>query len=76
MQRKTELCMLGVMSVKDRDRLVYADPEEAIAVARQKGWSNEKIILKLVSGRVYDERLAIAKKYAPIMESNSQSLWL
>lgn len=49
-------------------KLVYTtDPVEVVKLARAKDWSNEKIITKLMFGKVYEERLAIAKKYAPIM---------
>ncbi len=41
------------MPPKDEDKLVYGSPKEAVAMARRKGWSDEKIILKLMSGRVY-----------------------
>lgn len=43
------------------------DPAEVIKLARAKGWSDEEIIVKLMSGRVYADRMAIAKTYAPIM---------
>lgn len=48
--------------------LVYSDDLAAIIhLARAKGFSNEKIITILMVGRDYKERLAIAKKYAPVM---------
>jgi len=49
-------------------RLVYADdPVGVIKRARAKGWTDEKIITKLMFGKVYADRMAIAKTYAPIM---------
>lgn len=49
-------------------KLVYTtDPVEVVKLARAKGWSNEKIITKLMFGKVYEDRMAIAKTYAPVM---------
>lgn len=49
-------------------KLVYTtDPVEVVKLARAKDWSNEKIITKLMFGKVYKDRMAIAKTYAPIM---------
>jgi len=49
-------------------KLVYTtDPTEIVELARKKGWSNEKIITDLMFGKVYRDRMAIAKTYAPIM---------
>jgi hypothetical protein len=48
-------------------RLLYAEPAEVVKIARSKGWTDQKIITKLMFGRTYEERLAIAKVYAPVM---------
>lgn len=49
-------------------RPVYADdPVGLVELARAKGWTDEKIITKLMFGKVYVDRMAIAKTYAPIM---------
>lgn len=49
-------------------KLVYTtDPTEIVKLARKKGWSNEKIITKLMFGKFYGDRMAIAKTYAPVM---------
>lgn len=52
----------------EKSRPVYIDdPVKVIKLARNHGWSDEKIITKLISGRVYKDRVAIAKKYAEAM---------
>lgn len=55
------------MRDKRLSQLVYTDPAEVVRMAWEKGWSSQQIIDRLMSGRTWRERRAVAKKYAPIM---------
>jgi hypothetical protein len=48
-------------------RLVYTDEATVVKLAREKGFSDEQIVLELTRGSDYQECLAIARRYAPIL---------
>ncbi|MFH2021729.1 MAG: hypothetical protein ABIJ33_00395 [Patescibacteria group bacterium] len=47
-----------------KDRLIYtSDKESLVRLAREKGFTDYKIVVKLTQGRSYQETVSIAKKW-------------
>ena len=48
--------------------LRYAPPEDVIRFAREKGWSNIKIVRTISGSLPYSEALKVAREWAPLLD--------
>ena len=56
-----------------KERLVYADDwKQLIRMAREKGLTDEEIILRITQGETYQGSLAIAQKHAHLFGLKTQ----